>query len=73
MGRTTELGTVPKHLHQRAEVTGPASLSKRSGTVQAILRSIKPDQGPFKGAIFSKNSSPGIAAEEISDFINLTN
>jgi hypothetical protein len=54
-------------------MSGPANVSKRSGTVQAILRGVKPDQGPFKGAIFAKSSSPGLAPEPVSDFINLTN
>ena len=54
-------------------MTGAANVSKRSGTIQAILRGVKPDQGPFKGAIFAKSSSPGVSPEPISDFINLTN
>ena len=54
-------------------MSGPANLSKRSGTVQAILRGVKPDQGPFKGAVFAKSSSPGLAPEQLADFINVTN
>jgi hypothetical protein len=54
-------------------MSGPANVSKRSGTVQAILRGVKPDQGPFKAAVFMKRTSPGAATEPISDFINLTN
>ena len=54
-------------------MTGPANVGKRSGTIQAILRGVKPDQGPFKGAVFAKSSSPGLAPEQIAEFINLTN
>ena len=54
-------------------MTGPANVSKQRGTIQAILRGVKPDQGPFKGAVFVKSSSPGLSSEPISDFINFTN
>jgi hypothetical protein len=53
-------------------MNGSANVSKRSGTIQAILRGVKPDQGPFKAAIFMRSSSPGLSPEQISDFINLT-
>ncbi len=54
-------------------MTGLANVSKRNGTIQAILRGVKPDQGPFKAAVFVKNQNPGLGSEQISDFVNLTN
>jgi hypothetical protein len=50
-------------------VAGPANVSKRRGTIQAILHGVKPDQGPFKGAVFAK--VPGASPEQISDFVSL--
>jgi hypothetical protein len=47
----------------------PANVSKRRGTIQTILHGIRPDQGPFKGAVFIK--SPGANPEPISDFVKL--
>ena len=54
-------------------MNGPANVSKREGTIQAILRGVKPDQGPFKGAVFAKSGKSGVGLEQLSDFINLTN
>jgi hypothetical protein len=51
-------------------MSGAANVSKRRGTVQGILRGIKPDQGPFRGAVFAKRST-GTGPEPISDFVNL--
>jgi hypothetical protein len=50
-------------------VAGPAKVNRRRGTIEIILNGIKPDQGPFKGAIFVK--TPGANPEPISDFVNL--
>jgi hypothetical protein len=50
-------------------VGGTANVTKRRGTIQAILHGVKPDQGPFKGAIFVK--APGAGPEQISDFVSL--
>jgi hypothetical protein len=50
-------------------LAAPAKVSKRRGNMQTILRGIRPDQGPFKGAIFAK--APGAAPEPISDFVPL--
>lgn len=54
-------------------MTGSANVAKRSGTIQAILRGVKLDQGPFKAAVFTKSASPGLGPDQLSDFINLTN
>ena len=54
-------------------MTGPANVSKQRGTIQTTLRGVKPDQGPFKAAIFTTSSSPGLTPGQISDFVNLTN
>jgi hypothetical protein len=54
-------------------LSGPADVSKRSGTIQPVLRGVRPDRGPFKGTVFAKSRSPGIEPTQLSDFIPLTN
>ena len=54
-------------------LTGAANLSKREGTIQGVLHGVRPDQGPFKATVFVQNSSPGLAPEQLGDFIPLAN
>jgi hypothetical protein len=43
------------------------------GTINGVLQGVRPDQGPFQGAVFAQDSSPGSTPVSICDFINLTN
>lgn len=54
-------------------MSGPANVAKARGTIEPILRGVKPDQGPFRAAVYMKRTSSGSAPEPVSDFINLTN
>ncbi len=55
----------------RERMSGSAKVSKRSGTIEFALPRVRPERGPFTGAVFIKSATPGVAPQQISDFINL--
>lgn len=52
-------------------LSGPANVAKQRGTVQAILRGVRPDQGPFRGAIFAKVTGTATGLQPLTTFIDL--
>ena len=53
------------------QLTGPADVKKPRGTIQMVLRGVRPDDGPFQGAVFVKEAAPGANLTPISGFVDL--
>ena len=53
------------------QLTGPADVRKPRGTIQIVLRGVRPDDGPFQGAVFVKGATPAANPTPISGFVDL--
>jgi hypothetical protein len=53
------------------QVTGTANVTESKGTIPVVLRRVRPEEGPFQGAVFWRRAGSDAAHEPISDFIDL--